>query len=146
MVHKVSRIWEWVRDLVLVNVDLDEDAIRVLIRQFDERRTDALARAAPCGREVNAHQLRGTGISMSTPLHHSLVHNASRLTTQVRRMLCATIPSRCTLPPASARMESNSAFVGTCLTIANQTLLRQSRAITVAEAQRRTLVLFIRSY
>ena len=43
--------------LVLIYVDLDEDAVGKFIRHFDERRADALARATPCRGEVHAHEL-----------------------------------------------------------------------------------------
>ena len=50
------RIWKGT-DLVLVYIDLDEDAVGVCSCKFDELRADALARAAPRGGKVDTYKL-----------------------------------------------------------------------------------------
>ena len=55
--HGMQRMIREGTNLVLVDIDLDEDAVSVHSGKFDELGADALARAAPRGGEVDTYKL-----------------------------------------------------------------------------------------
>ena len=131
-------------DLVLVNVDLDENAVRVCIRHLCKLRGDSLAWPAPRRGKVNDDELRirarvssgvqkvrrrqrhlrrvwsATGPQRAPPTHAQVFQDGAHTRAHELNVQAADTTrhaAQCTLLPAPARTASNSALVGICLTM-----------------------------